>query len=361
MSTSLSRKHNHKLFELFYQSTLGLYCDSNVDALFAKGTTLVLNEGAPLPSSGERRLIVVLSGCAVMGRDWFGPGNHVEQTDQPVLPLKGPATLWVLEMTGPEWTAAENLPLRRATTHALIAADAAEAAATPPAVLPDPATLCDVDHPEIRRRAARLRRTTQAATAEAILQFVNQMPYRFGTWQERASETLARGIGMCTTKSNLQVALMRASGLEAGFVEMPMSTTVLGKLMPAAWLDLQRDTVRHYFAAVKLDGRWHGADSSYDPVSARIYVETLPHLAHLLDVRLSIGRPYAPALEMIEGVDMFDIDVRPEINDAMGKSSRFLPRHFEALNTAMDRARGYHKTWNRALETGSATTDEVTA
>jgi hypothetical protein len=46
------------------------------------------------------------------------------------------------------------------------------------------------------------------------------LPYRFGVWWQRASGTFAQGWGMCATKSNLQVALMRAAGLEAGLVEV---------------------------------------------------------------------------------------------------------------------------------------------
>ena len=172
-------------------------------------------------------------------------------------------------------------------------------------------------------------------------------PYRFGAWQERASDTLARGVGMCTTKTNLQVALLRAAGLEAGFVEIPMSTKVLGKLMPTGWLALQRPTVKHYFAAVNLAGVWHGCDSSYDYASYRIFLEMFPWMAPREEPVLTEGHPYIPALE-IQHKDLFDIQVVPAIADEMGKRSRFLPRHFEALNTRVDRARGAHRRWGEA-------------
>ena len=153
---------------------------------------------------------------------------------------------------------------------------------------------------------------------------------------------------------------------EAGFVEVPMSTRVLGKLMPAGWLALQRPTVRHYFAAVKLDGRWHGVDSSYDIASYRIYLEMFPWMAHRETPEVRIGAPYMPALE-IQHADLFDIQVVDSIAEEMGKKSRFLTRHFEALNTCMDRARGTHLTWRKGFETpaapaaANATDDEVRA
>ena len=349
MTTGNAPMLNPELLDLFCDSTLGLYLDTHDTEVFAAGHVHHLAPGRTLDNGGAHPLHVVLDGRLAGDKDWFGPGNHFELGKQTVQAVDLPARVWTLDMGGAEWAAPENRPIRRIVTKALIAADAAEADATPPAILPDPATLCDVDHPEIRRRAARLRRATPASTAEAILKFVHGFPYRFGAWQERASDTLARGVGMCTTKTNLQVALMRAAGLEAGFVEIPMSTSVLGKLMPTGWLALQRPTVRHYFAAVRLNGVWHGADSSYDYASYRIFLEMFPWMAHREEPVLTEGAPYIPAME-IQHKDLFEISVTDSIAEEMGKRSRFLPRHFEALNTRVDRARGAHLQWGKLAQ-----------
>lgn len=335
---------NPKLPYLFHDSTLGLYLDEDAPAVFSHGRVQTLAPGAQLPAPFPRQLHVLLDGRIAGPRNWYGPGNHLGGEEAGLCAVDGPARVWSLDLDSTAWRAPGNRRLARALTHALIAADAAEAAATPPAILPDPETLCDFDHPEIRRRAARLRRTTPAGTAAAIFHFVQAMPYRFGAWQERASDTLARGIGMCTTKANLQVALMRAAGLEAGFVETPMPISKLGRLMPDAWLALMRTEVRHYFAAVKLHGRWHGADASYDDASFGIYLETMPELSFLIPAFFDEGRPYVPA-HASKGLDDFAIEPRAEIVAEMGKKSRFLPRHFEALNTRLDRTRGTHRTW----------------
>lgn len=340
---------NPELLDLFCDSTLGLYLDTHDAEVFASGRVHHLAPGHILDNAGAHPLHVVLDGRLAGDRDWYGPGNHFELRGQTVQAVDLPARVWTLDMGSPDWNAQANLPLRRFMTQALIAADAAEADATPPAALPDPATLCDLDHPEIRRRAARLRRASPASTAEAILKFVHGFPYRFGAWQERASDTLSRGVGMCTTKTNLQVALMRAAGLDAGFVEIPMSTSVLGKLMPTGWLALQRPTVKHYFAAVRLNGVWHGVDSSYDFASYRIFLEMFPWMAHREEPVLAEGAPYIPAME-IQHKDLFDITVTDSIAEEMGKRSRFLPRHFEALNTRVDRARGAHLQWGKAAQ-----------
>ncbi len=360
MKTKNAPTLNPELLDLFHDSTFGLYLDAQDSTVFTKGTVHIIAPGEALDDSGVHPLHVVLDGRLTGQNDWFGPGNHFEAAGQTLTATDLPARVWTLDMGGDTWTAADNRQLRKTTAQALLAADAAEANATPPLTLPDPETLCDVDHPEIRRQAARLRRATPASTAEAILKFVHGFPYRFGAWQERASDTLARGVGMCTTKTNLQVALMRAAELEAGFVEVPMPTSVLGKLVPSGGLALQRPTVKHYFAAVKLGGEWHGADSSYDYASYRIFLEMFPWMAHREEPVLTEGAPYIPALE-IQHADLFDITVADSIANEMGKRSRFLPRHFEALNTCVDRARGAHLPWGKAARLSEADSNEASA
>lgn len=338
MPTLVAEQFNPELLDLFRDSTLGLYLDGSEAEIFGLGRVRHLAPGARLALDGASPLQVVLDGRLAGDRDWYGPGNHFGAEAPDLQAVDLPARIWSID------TSRVAQSQRRVIAKAVLAAAAAERDATPPDLLPDPETLCDVEHPAIRRQAARLRRASPASTAEAVLKFVHGFPYRFGAWQERASDTLNRGVGMCTTKTNLQVALLRAAGLEAGFVEIPMSTKVLGKLMPSGWLALQRPTVRHYFAAVKLGGRWHGCDSSYDYASYRIFLEMFPWMAHREEPVLTEGHPYIPSME-IQHLDLFDIKVVPAIVEEMGKKSRFLPRHFEALNTRVDRARGAHLKW----------------
>ena len=328
----------------FFDSLLGLYLGSDAAAIFAHGKIQTLPEGGVLDVHSADQLCVLLQGVLTHDQGWLSPGCHFRGQTQQMTVKGAQAVVWVLDMAGADWARADKAVLRRALDAALVAAETAVAASTPPRGLPDPETLCDVDHPAIRRRAARLLRTTEEATAQAVFAFVQAMPYRFGNWQERASDTLARGSGMCTTKANLQVALMRACGLDAGFAEVPMEMSVLGKLMPDAWLPLMRPKVRHYFGAVKLGGRWHAADSSYNDDSMRIYLEQIPGFDYLLPARISTGTPYSPA-HSHDGLDMFDIAVVPHLNEEMSKKSRFSTMQFEALNTRLDRAQGCWQKW----------------
>lgn len=329
--------------EFFDDSLLGLYLGSDASDVFRCGVVQHVKLGETFDTQSGDHCFVLLKGVLVHDKGWVSPGCEIPHISGRLTPKDAPAVIWSLDMSA-NGAAATHGRMRDAVLCAQAAMARAIEAATPPQDLPAPDTLCDTDHPAIRRQAARLRRATEAATAEAIFKFVQAMPYRFGTWQERASVTLARGSGMCTTKANLQVALMRAAGLEAGFVEVPMSTSVLGKLMPDAWLAMMRPTVRHYFGAVKLGGRWHAADSSYNDDSVRVYLRTMPEFAWLIPAFLDEGRPYNPTAE-VQSADPFDIVVVPHLNEEMGKKSRFTPAQFEALNTRLDRAQHCWKAW----------------
>ena len=333
----------------FEDSILGLYLGHLSGRIFSLGRVHVLAAGQQVPAGGPACVHVVLAGVLAQGRTWQGPGNHVVGDFTPLRAAGDPVRLWTLDRSGAQGAASANASLHGALADALTAAGRALEAALPTAALPDPASLCDLAHPLIHDRARRLQRPTEAGTAEAIYHFVQAMPYRFGTWQERASDTLARGVGMCTTKANLQVALLRAAGLEAGFVETPMPMTVLGRLMPPAWLGLMRETVKHYFCAVRLNGRWHPADASYNDDSLAIYVERFPHLHGCRHGFFGEGRPFNPAAAYA-GRDPFDITVVEHLNAQMGKRSRFETHHFEALNTRLDRAQGCWQQWLAAAD-----------
>ena len=90
----------------------------------------------------------------------------------------------------------------------------------PPFLLPT--TICDSTHPDVVALSKRLIPTgnTSAARAAATVRtWVRQnIRYVLRDKAERASETLAAREGMCTNKANLQVALLRAAGIPAGYV-----------------------------------------------------------------------------------------------------------------------------------------------
>jgi len=83
-----------------------------------------------------------------------------------------------------------------------------------------PSELCDFDRsPDIKARALEL--TRGCRTGEEMFQrvyaAVKELPYGLEDWDVPASETLARGWGMCSGKTNLLVALLRSLGIPARY------------------------------------------------------------------------------------------------------------------------------------------------
>ena len=336
MFETLPESGQARLLEAFSDARLGFYLGSHAFRIFRLGSWQRLDPGEPLAQRSPRSVHVLLSGRLMGAKSlWLGPGNHFAASREPLLALDHDTWVWTLETQQPVWRSAANTGLRTLWSQAVAAVQADEAAAGPPAILPDATTLCDLEHPAIQSLAAQLRRDTPSASAEAVFHTVQRMPYRFGLWQETASRTLARGSGMCTTKANLQVALLRALGLKAGFVEVKLEIGLLGVLMPEAWRGLMRSHVKHYFAAVELGGQWHPADASFCDVSFTLFTDTMDNLSPVLPPRFQEGRPYHP-VSHVQGTDPFAIDVLPHLHAEMGKRSRFLPKHFEAMNTQLD-------------------------
>lgn len=324
----------------FVESVLGLYLGHRADEVFSRGGTMSLLPGAELvlPQGG---LAVLLRGQLLADSQWWGPGNHL---------MDVPMTLRAGEHGARVWTLAAGVGAGHTRLlDALMAAEAAEQAALASFRLPPAEDPCNHGHPLIRRAAARLQGDSPAASAEAVFHFVQRMPYRFGGWHERASDTLLRGAGVCTAKAHLQVALWRALGLKAGFIEIELPMRVLALLMPARWVPLMRSRVRHYCAAVQLGGQWLVADASFSDETIRLFIEADPALAPHGHVRFGPGRPFHPVAGIV-GLDPFDVEVRPDLNSTLNKRSRFEAHHFEALNTRLDKVHGLHHLWTQRLE-----------
>ncbi|MCD6358567.1 MAG: transglutaminase domain-containing protein [Dehalococcoidia bacterium] len=83
-----------------------------------------------------------------------------------------------------------------------------------------PSELCDFDrHTEIVSRAQELARGLRDSedVVRCIFAFVKEFPYQLEDWDIPASETLARGRGMCSGKTNLLVAMLRSLGISARY------------------------------------------------------------------------------------------------------------------------------------------------
>lgn len=193
----------------------------------------------------------------------------------------------------------------------------------------------DADHPAIRQMAAFLAAPDPLDTAAAVFAFVRQIPYRIGFWQVTASRTLELGFGMCTTKSNLQVALLRAAGIEAEFGEVLCGASSMDAILPSGYRDIGRRKphIKHYFAVVKLGGRWVPMDATFP---AAVWEKLHPEHDPADPGR---GEAVNPLGDMLAR-DPFDFRRMPDLSEVMTKQPFFDADGVEAMNVVLDRLQG---------------------
>lgn len=126
---------------------------------------------------------------------------------------------------------------------------------------------CDQRHPAIQHMAEFLIGYDSWETAQNIWDYVRYLPYRFGFWNMLASQVLQMGYGMCTTKTNLQVALLRACEIEAAFGEIDFPAERMKPLVPEGYHHILaiEPNVKHYFAVFKIGDAWYPCDATYPP------------------------------------------------------------------------------------------------
>lgn len=137
-----------------------------------------------------------------------------------------------------------------------------------------PSELCDFDQEIIKQKAEEI--TSGAETdrekAERIFDFCqNKILFAYGNWNEKASEILRKGKGMCSGKSNLAVALLRAVKIPArhkgaileGQSEMWKFISGRDNFLAEVLSSLPRRR-DHIVCEVFLDGKWEIRDVTRD-------------------------------------------------------------------------------------------------
>jgi transglutaminase-like putative cysteine protease len=193
----------------------------------------------------------------------------------------------------------------------------------------------DPQHPAVRQMAGFLATDDPWDTAASIFSFVRQIPYRIGFWQVKASQTLELGFGMCTTKSNLQVALLRAAGIEAAFGEVLCDAASMDPILPSGYRHLghRKRHIKHYFAVAHLDGRWIPMDATF-PVA--VWQKLHPEHEAAPPER---GEAVNPLGDMLRR-DRFDFRRLPDLSEVMAKQPFFDADGVEAMNVVLDRLQG---------------------
>ncbi|MGA2158141.1 MAG: transglutaminase-like domain-containing protein [Dehalococcoidia bacterium] len=140
-----------------------------------------------------------------------------------------------------------------------------------------PSGLCDFDtSAEVKRKALDLTRNcrNRKEKFQKIFDFVKELPYGLDDWDLKASQTLRKGWGMCSGKTNLLVAMLRSAGIPARYrVYRIKAEAVLwnrlgelgGKAQRLRELGEERD---HVDCEVWL-GRWMDCDPGRDTAMER--------------------------------------------------------------------------------------------
>jgi hypothetical protein len=130
-----------------------------------------------------------------------------------------------------------------------------------------PSMLCDADHPAVEEMALSLCRSCgcQREKAVRVYHFVrDEIPYQMCQFSDTASDTLTSRRGHCYQKANLQIALLRCSGIPAGFITQRIAPDVLTPMLSDEAMKILGERIGHAYACAFLSGRWVGADATFD-------------------------------------------------------------------------------------------------
>lgn len=108
--------------------------------------------------------------------------------------------------------------------------------------------------------------TNQRDLAVALFYFVrDNVLYRVGLWNRKASETLAEKSGTCTNSTNLLVALLRAVDIPAGYGVMRVNgQEYFGPVMLETFRNKVSKNSVHIYCYVYLNDKWIRCDPSDD-------------------------------------------------------------------------------------------------
>lgn len=135
--------------------------------------------------------------------------------------------------------------------------------------------LCDSENGEIKSLAAKLAEgcSDYGEITKAIFDFVrDQVKFEYDEYLVKASETLAKGHGICWNKALLMAALLRANNIPTKVACSELNREFLKPIKGDGYLEFD-EIVPHYFNLVWLDGEWVAVDATIDIDSYKnIYV-----------------------------------------------------------------------------------------
>lgn len=194
---------------------------------------------------------------------------------------------------------------------------------------------CDHQHPAVQHMAEFLMGYDTWETAQNVWEYVRYLPYRFGFWNLRASQVLQMGYGMCTTKTNLQVALLRACEVEAAFGEIDFPAELMKPLVPEGYHHIvgMEPKVKHYFAVFKIGDEWYPCDATYPPLVWELLAPGQP------EALFEPGSPFNPCNDAL-GKPADDYKRYENLDHVLKKRPFYDADNVEAMNIILDKVQG---------------------
>jgi hypothetical protein len=131
-----------------------------------------------------------------------------------------------------------------------------------------PTEFCDCDCDEIRQKADELAGEVDSPKEAAmkIFEYVrDEILFNIGNPDVKASVTLKDKKGYCVTKTNLQVALLRAAGIPARYHQVVLHKDVLKGIVPGLVHRMMEARIWfHPWCECYLSGKWVACDLYLD-------------------------------------------------------------------------------------------------
>jgi len=131
-----------------------------------------------------------------------------------------------------------------------------------------PTTMCDASHPTIILKAQRLTNNTSSEKEKAMLIFTyirDEIEFFMDPYFETASNTLKTTQGFCVSKSNLQIAMLRAIKIPALYHVVHLKRECIDPFFQK-WIIRRFPSLvdHHPICECFLDGKWIACDTTLD-------------------------------------------------------------------------------------------------
>lgn len=131
-----------------------------------------------------------------------------------------------------------------------------------------PTVFCDCDREAIKQKAEELTRDISSPKEAAMMIFNyvrDQILFAISRTDVKASATLKEGKGFCVTKTNLQIALLRAIGIPARYHQVVLHKDSLKGIVPGfAYKMMDEKIWYHPWCECYLSGKWIACDLYLD-------------------------------------------------------------------------------------------------